>query len=422
MDKNGIIPKLFTSHNKLLLALLVAILYNVSWYVINIDLVWRYISGIKSLLLLPSFNSSTVTRTQNHTKVCVFTQNNTPTSSNSTAAISNVTKKILNYDRDYCYDDAKLYKGQIIQSWPPNMDRSVGLYINAPFTLLPSKNKITNKILMVMVLTSPHEVHIRNKLRGSWMKHANPNTSVLFLLGKEPDSTNSPNSINHILDEHKKYQDIIYVEGLIEHYDNLTLKSLYAMKFFLSLPIFNPTSLLPSYFFKVDTDAMVNLPLLYQQLTTEKKYKDTKYLLLGSCYCCGDYPTHCGRLKTRPKGNWYRYHQLNKPNNTIEFTKYQQQREMSKDTGKWILPDYMYNGDKFPSYIQGGSGYVLSHNSVKCIYEKSKDIPYLLGRAEDVYITGFVAQACKIHRMDHSGFYPLGKKDFDTRKDISVHK
>ena len=422
MDKNGIIPKLFTSHNKLLLALLVAILYNVSWYVINIDLVWRYISGIKSLLLLPSFNSSTVTRTQNHTQVCVFTQNNTPTSSNSTAAISNVTKKILNYDRDYCYDDAKLYKGQIIQSWPPNMDRSVGLYINTPFTLLPSKNKITNKILMVMVLTSPHEVHIRNKLRGSWMKHANPNTSVLFLLGKEPDSTNSPNSISHILDEHKKYQDIIFVEGLTEHYDNLTLKSLYGMKFFLSIPIFNPTSVSPLYLFKVDTDALVNLPLLYQQLTTEKRYMDTKYLLMGSCYCCGDHPTHCDRLKTRPKGNRYRYHQLNKLNKAIEFTKYLQQRELSKDTGKWVLPDYMYNGDKFPSYIQGGSGYVLSHSSVKCIYEKSLDIPYLLGRAEDVYITGFVAQACKIHRMDHSGFYPLGKRDFDTKKDISVHK
>ena len=161
MDKNGIIPKLFTSHNKLLLALLVAIFYNVSLCVINIDLV-RRLSGIKSLLLLPSFNSSTVTRTQNHTQVCVFTQNNTPTSSNSTAAISNVTKKIVNYDRDYCYDDANLYKGQIIQSWPPNMDRSVGLYINTPFTLLPSKNKITNKNLMVMVLTCPHEVNIRN--------------------------------------------------------------------------------------------------------------------------------------------------------------------------------------------------------------------------------------------------------------------
>ena len=39
---------------------------------------------------------------------------------------------------------------------------------------------------------------------------------------------------NNLFEERNTHGDIIQVNGLIEHYDNLTLKTLYTVKFFLN--------------------------------------------------------------------------------------------------------------------------------------------------------------------------------------------
>ena len=39
------------------------------------------------------------------------------------------------------------------------------------------------------------------------------------------------------------------------------------------------------YLMKVDDDTFVNLPLLYNQLTTSDQYRNLKYLLMGHCSC-----------------------------------------------------------------------------------------------------------------------------------------
>ena len=60
---------------------------------------------------------------------------------------------------------------------------------------------------------------------------ANAQTSVLFLIGLESNGSNETR--NQINNENHIYGDLIQVDGLFEHYDNLTLKTLYTMKFFL---------------------------------------------------------------------------------------------------------------------------------------------------------------------------------------------
>ena len=60
---------------------------------------------------------------------------------------------------------------------------------------------------------------------------ANPQTSVLFLLGMDEDINNETK--HKLQQERNTHGDIIQVDGLIEHYDNLTLKTLYTIKFFL---------------------------------------------------------------------------------------------------------------------------------------------------------------------------------------------
>ena len=59
----------------------------------------------------------------------------------------------------------------------------------------------------------------------------NLQTSVLFIIG----STNYySNETRHKLKEEiKTYGDLIVADELVEHYDNLTLKTLYTLKFFI---------------------------------------------------------------------------------------------------------------------------------------------------------------------------------------------
>ena len=60
---------------------------------------------------------------------------------------------------------------------------------------------------------------------------ANPQTSVLFLIGSS--STFNNETKRKLKEEEKAYNDLIQAEELVEHYDNLTLKTLYTLKFFI---------------------------------------------------------------------------------------------------------------------------------------------------------------------------------------------
>ena len=72
-----------------------------------------------------------------------------------------------------------------------------------------------------------------------WLS-ANGQTSVLFILGADSKANNETKQ--KLLDERNTYGDIIEVDGLIEHYNNLTLKTLYTLKFFLQQGSFNLSS------------------------------------------------------------------------------------------------------------------------------------------------------------------------------------
>ena len=61
---------------------------------------------------------------------------------------------------------------------------------------------------------------------------ANSKTSVLFILGKFPEISLKDRIL--LQEEHDSYKDIIQIDSLIDSYNNLTLKSLFTLKFFLS--------------------------------------------------------------------------------------------------------------------------------------------------------------------------------------------
>ena len=250
----GIYEQRGTVKTKILVAIFIAIAYNLCWYFTNLSMMVNQIDKVDTPVIK---NSSYLNLTNNLTKVSELLSGNSNKITPYALLLSpiNGTSMDLNHERIYSFDDAVSYTGNVIESWPPSKNRNVRLYINEPFTLLPRKDKLTNKTLLVIVETSPREVLNRDKLRNSWMKYANLQTSVLFILGKEwEDHDNAINSTERVLEEQEKYGDIIQIEGLLEHYDNLTLKSLYAIKFFLEKTVFKrtkATKLLPKYFFKV---------------------------------------------------------------------------------------------------------------------------------------------------------------------------
>ena len=328
-----------------------------------------------------------------------------------------ITLKTLNYFQKYTYDDPVSYKGRYVRAWPPYKSRDVTNYIKKPFTVVPRADKLNNKTLLVMVQSNPGNSAYRNNWRESWGKFANAKTAVVFLLGRERGKPTKATQLK-LQEENNIYGDIVHVGGLIEHYDNLTLKSLYSLKFFLNKDAYTSTP--PKYMLKVDTDTIVNLPLLFRQLDA---YKNIKDLLVGCCYCCGEGArtfhnnvTHCERMKQSEKAykkvTFYKRmgHSIMKGRRKVRLT--------GKDVKKWHVPGYMYNGNIYPSYLSGGSGYLISRSAAECIYKTAPKVPYF--HLEDVYITGFVAQACGINRLDNVGFTP-DKKNFENDKDIVTH-
>lgn len=322
----------------------------------------------------------------------------------------------INYFRKYTYDDPKTYKGSFLDSWPPSKSRSIARFMNEPFTMVPKKSKVSNKTLIVIVQSIPPELDYRNIWRRTWGKYANKRTSVLFLLGKSLDHSKE-NELN-ILKEQKRYGDIIQVDGLIENYNNLTFKSLYTLKFFLDKGIFS-SGTPPEYLLKIDTDNIVNLPKLYHQLTAGR-YKNVKNLLLGCCYCCGgESDRHCPRVKPIEKPMpWKKIIYKNDGNRMHKKIVNFMIDPQNHPYKKWQIPNYVYNGSKYPSYLSG-MGYVLSRGAAKCIFETSLKTPFF--PMEDIYITGFVAQECGVNRLDHIGFHSVRKK-FDYEKDLVNHR
>lgn len=109
----------------------------------------------------------------------------------------------------------------------------------------------------------------RQVIRETWGKYVRQNisTCLTFCIGKV--QSNSSELFNSTLnDEISLFGDMIVVD-LIDHYNNLTLKTMHMLKYFLNCSNFveqNDTKNCPKLLFKSDDDTFVNLPRLSQVL------------------------------------------------------------------------------------------------------------------------------------------------------------
>ncbi|RXG71566.1 Beta-1,3-galactosyltransferase 1 [Armadillidium vulgare] len=199
------------------------------------------------------------------------------------------------------------------------------------------------------------------------------NMKLLFILGR--DEKWMENRIGaKILKESIRHKDII-VEDFIDSYTNLTLKSLFILKWI------DRNCPNVEFVVKADDDMFINVPNLLKVLVDPTLQNP---LMLGSLIC-----------NAKPVKNPH---------------------------SKWYAPSYMFSG-KYPNYLSGTS-YVISGNIAKKLLGAALDTPYF--HLEDVFITGICAKKIGVKPMNHKcftyikrAFNPCIYKDIITGHEVS---
>lgn len=166
--------------------------------------------------------------------------------------------------------------------------------------------QIRRREIACFVISSPNNALQRSVIRRTWGKSIKP----LFLLGlTRTDGSVSVDeshaTMSAIQNEAQLFNDII-VEDFIDSYQNLTIKTAFALKHFVTH--FRDTT----FFFKIDDDVAMNVDRLIEFLNSNEV---TGNEIIGM------------------KGTSLLPHR---------------ERE-----SKWYIPYWMYNEDKFPDYLDG---------------------------------------------------------------------
>lgn len=155
------------------------------------------------------------------------------------------------------------------------------------------------KFIACFVLSSPENAETRHVIRDTWGTLVKP----IFVIGRSANA--SDYDITLIRHEADIFDDMV-MENFIDTYENLTLKTGFAMKTFLRH--FNTSS----YFMKIDDDVLLNVDKLYQALNVA-------------------------------------------PNNSLVGRMTHESPPVKDINNKWFMAECMYSDEFYPDYLQGPS-------------------------------------------------------------------
>lgn len=170
----------------------------------------------------------------------------------------------------------------------------------------------------------------------------------MFILGRSRRNSTQL----RVQSEASIHSDVIQ-EDFVESFRNLTLKSVFAVKWAAH---FCPSA---DYFLKTDDDMFVNLPQMHHYLKTLRGKK----LAAGTCGSGG--------------------------------------KVIRNERSKYFVPYAQYRPEKWPTYCSG-TGYILSGDILRQVYTASLSTPYLY--MEDVFVTGLV-----LRKIDGVKLFPKYK-------------
>lgn len=193
--------------------------------------------------------------------------------------------------------------------------------------------------LLLLIATEARQVEERNAIRQTWGNEsvAAPHGLVrIFLLGRNEGELGVLQQ-SMLQAESRRHHDIIQ-QDFLDTYKNLTIKTLMGLNW---VAMYCPQA---SYVMKTDSDMFVNTEyLVHKLLRPELKTKKNYFT-----------------------GNNMRGFGPNRNKNS-----------------KWYMPPELYPKETYPTFCSG-TGYVLSADLARKIYQASRSIPYL--HLEDVYV------------------------------------
>ncbi|KAH8415900.1 hypothetical protein KR222_003297 [Zaprionus bogoriensis] len=204
---------------------------------------------------------------------------------------------------------------------------------------------------------------------------------IVFIVGRSGYESHLGNeTIVRLHNEAQQYNDIIQ-ENFVDSYNNLTVKSVMALKH-----ISRSCAKTCAFFLKCDDDTFVNVPNLLHFLLggTIPLYNDTL-----------DYHDRKSYLVMSPQNR------LNATTGIMRGHQFCNVVPVSDVSSKWYMPYYMYQGDVYPQYLSG-AGYVMSIDVVERLYEAALNTSLLY--LEDVFITGICAVRANVKRQHHGLF------------------
>ncbi|XP_055859846.1 beta-1,3-galactosyltransferase 1-like isoform X2 [Biomphalaria glabrata] len=249
------------------------------------------------------------------------------------------------------------------------------------YTLFPSVSCSKQPVeLAICVPISRDNFMGRQTIRETWGSYANStaNKAVLvFFIGSELQTSDSPSATQRRIDEESKLFGDILQESYIDHYNNLSLKSVSILKWVASYCSES------RYVLKADDDMYVNIPLLAKTLPKLSLSSPQSAFVVGSV-----------QYGARP---------------------------IRSRSSKWYTPHSVFKGSVYPNYASG-TAYAMTTEAAQILYEASLRVP--LFWLEDIYITGLCTAKSNVLVMN-SNLFTYDKPDASGcsfRAHISGHR
>lgn len=287
-------------------------------------------------------------------------------------------------------NETSMMISNVVKGWPPDRSLNISHYIRPKYsttlikpTLPLSKNiswrgEIYSKSnILICVQSAVISSERRNLIRRTWAKKQTElPVHIIFVVGRDETGKNQ-----ELLEQEANENHDLLQEDFIDTYNNLTLKSMFVLKFVQNL---STDSI--KYLMKVDDDSYVNLRRLSEYMAIIDR-SCRKNCIIGQVIA-----------ENSP---------VIRPGDEKEFTK------------KWEVPYYIYSQETFPKAVSG-CGYIITKAKIDCIFKSGLQTPYL--NLEDIFITGLAASKCDVHLRNSLWFsrWPRNPKQID-RKDLLIH-
>jgi beta-1,3-galactosyltransferase 1 len=296
---------------------------------------------------------------------------------------------------------------------PPTPDLR-SFITNAELKIRPKNIEITERSadncnVVVIVTSSLANLEARKAIRETWGQSVREfGLKLYFLVGETNDkqiclnsrnqtnstqeysTLNKTNDLNLTLeDEALIYGDIIQY-AFEDSYFNLTLKSLFMMRFFieelLHLNVTQMTRFGDNFFLGLKDKNKKFIKQVFLMKTDEDMFVHIENLVILTT----NLSKYLNKVKEKPLSL------------LIGYLIRHAQPFRSKNN-KYYLPFNVYRDREFPDYLSG-TAYLLSTNSIVNIFAAALTQKCRYIHLEDIYLTGICASKLGIRRYNHIGF------------------